>query len=100
MGLKGAERICFKILSNLNEQGRVLRWELIKILGSETAFRRWLDYNLVKGGLVKCEEEEIGKRKFRYYMKTQKGEILYKLLLNSSVVEIARKIIGKARLGT
>jgi len=98
IALTKAEYICFKILSVLNSQGKVLKWELIKILGNETAFRRWLDNNLIRYGLVKCDEEKIGKREFRYYMKTRRGEILHKLLLDYSIVKATRRIIGRDRL--
>ncbi len=85
--------ICLHLLRVLNRKGEALRWDLIKLLGNEEAFRRWFDSILIPAGLVDCVEKNVGKRTLRYYKKTKRGEIMHDLLMNNDVIRFLRRIL-------
>jgi len=89
---------CLQLLSTLNKKGKALKWELIKILGSEEAFSRWFDRNLILDKMVEPIEEKVGKRTLKYYRKTRKGERLFGTLMDENIVKVLGRIIGRKRL--
>ena len=87
--------IYWELLSLINKKGKSLKYELIKNLGSEVAFRRWFDHCFVSHKIVECIQEQRGGRTFTYYQKTKNGELLYETLKNRQVISVWLRISGK-----
>lgn len=90
--------ICYQLLTLINKEGKALKNDLIKNLGSEAAFTRWFDDFLVKLKIVECFQERIDGRTFTYYRKTADGEILHMVLIKRNLVKAVYRIIGRRRL--
>jgi len=52
--------IRYELLSLINKKGNSLKYELIKNLGSEVAFRRLFDHCFVPRKIVECIQEQRG----------------------------------------
>ena len=87
--------IRYELLSLINKKGKALKYELIKNLGSEVAFRRWFDHCFVPHKIVECIQEQSGNRTFTYYRKTKNGELLHETLKNRQVIAVWLRISGK-----
>jgi len=87
--------ICYELLSLINKKGKALKYDLIKNLGNEEAFRRWFDRCLVPHKIVECIQEKRGGRTFTYCQKTNNGELLYETLKNHHIIKVWLRISGK-----
>jgi len=96
------DKICYQLLSTINKKRKASKWELIKILGNETAFNRWVDDVLVKYGALTFSKEKVGGKTVTYYMKTEKGEVLHrfleKFLRDGKIMELTSRILFRKRL--
>jgi phage anti-repressor protein len=82
---------CLELLSLINSHEKASKWDLIKLLGTEEAFRKWIDKFLEAHKIVtKIEEGRI-----TYYQKTQKGEIFHKTLKDHDIFMVWKGISGK-----
>jgi len=88
-------KICRELLSLINRKGKALKNDLIKNLGSEAAFTRWLDRCLIPHKIVECFQEKRGKRTFTYFQKTNSGELLHETLKNHHIIKVWLRISGK-----
>lgn len=83
-----------KIFDKIDEKGgRALKWDLIKLVGSEAAFKRLITNLLLKNRLL--EESKEGRR--TYYSKTEDGELFHKTLRNDYLLKTWARI-GKKKL--
>ena len=71
--------------------GKASKWELIKIAGNETAFRRWITDLLERHKLV----ERIKEGRYTFFKKTERGEIFHKTLKDWHIVVAYKRLSGK-----
>lgn len=68
--------------------GRILKWDLLKIVGSEAAFNRLITDLLLKNRLL--QEAKEGRR--TYYSKTEDGQLFHKTLRNDYLLKTWARI--------
>lgn len=82
--------IALEVLNCVGEE-EVSRWDLIKVLGNEAQFRVWVEeFFLPEGVLVERRE---GARYF--YRKTERGELLHRLLRSGYMLKILHRVSGR-----
>lgn len=84
--------IALELLNCIDQNnGRASKWDLIKIVGNESQFRHWITEFLLEDKFI--IEKKASNHIF--YMKTQTGELLHKLLRNGNVLRAFLKLSGK-----
>lgn len=83
--------IALEILNCIDEKGKASKWEIIKILGNEAQFRKWIDdFFLAEGVLVESREG----RNYAYE-KTERGEQFHQFLKQGNIIKLFSRISGK-----
>jgi len=84
--------IALELLNCIDQNnGRASKWDLIKILGNESQFRHWVTEFLIKDKFI--TEKAVANHLF--YVKTQTGELLHKLLKNGDILRAFLRLSGK-----
>lgn len=68
--------------------GKILKWDLIKMVGSEAAFNRLITKILIKNKLLQAAKE--GRR--TYYSKTEDGQLFHRTLRNNYLLKTWARI--------
>lgn len=86
--------IALEILNCIDEKGEATKWDLIKILGNEAQFSKWVDNFLLDEGVL------IERREGRNYFfsLTDRGRMFLEFLRNGNIIRLYSRISGK-RLG-
>jgi predicted transcriptional regulator len=85
-------RIALELLDCIDERnGKASKWDLIKVVGTESQFHYWIEEFLLKDRFV--EEQRKSNRYF--YRKTEAGELLHKLLRNGKIMHALLRVSGK-----
>ncbi len=85
-------RIALELLSCIDErEGKASKWDLIKVVGTESQFHDWVDEFLLKDKFI--EEQRVSNHYF--YRKTETGELLHKLLKNARIMQALTRVSGK-----
>jgi len=85
-------RIALELLDCIDEKnGKASKWDLIKVVGTESQFHYWIEEFLLKDKFV----EEQRKSNRYYYRKTEAGELLHKLLRNGKIMDAFLRVSGK-----
>ena len=85
-------RIALELLDCIDARnGEASKWDLIKVVGTESQFRYWIEEFLLEGKFV----EEHRKSNHYFYRKTEAGELLHKLLENGKIMHAFLKVSGK-----
>jgi predicted transcriptional regulator len=85
-------RIASELLDCIDEKnGKASKWDLIKVVGTESQFHYWIEEFLLKDKFV----EEQRKSNRYYYRKTEAGELLHKLLRNGKIMDAFLRVSGK-----
>jgi hypothetical protein len=83
--------IALEILDCVDANKEATKWDLIKVLGNEAQFGVWVErFFLVDGILVERRE---GRNYF--YGKTERGELLHKLLRSGFMIRVFSRVSGK-----
>jgi predicted transcriptional regulator len=85
-------RIALELLDCIDERnGKASKWDLIKVVGTESQFHYWVEEFLLRDKFVE------GQRKSNryYYKKTETGELLHKLLRNGKIMQALLRVSGK-----
>ena len=83
--------IALEILNCIDEKGKASKWDIIKILGNEAQFRKWIDdFFLVEGVLVESREG-----RYYAYEKTERGEQFHQFLKQGNIIRLFSRISGK-----
>ena len=84
--------IALELLNCIDQNhGKASKWDLIKILGNESQFQKWVTEFLIKDKFI-AEKQEAN---HSFYVKTPIGEQLHKLLKNGDLVRAFLKLSGK-----
>ncbi len=70
------------------KSGKALKWDLLKLVGSEAAFDRLIGSLLLKNRLL--QESKEGRR--TYYSKTEDGQLFHKTLKNDYLLKTWARI--------
>jgi len=73
------------------KKGRATKWDLIKILGNESQFNHWIKNFLAKDKFI----EEIKESRYRFYRKTESGELFHRMLRNDKIIKALLRVSGK-----
>ena len=85
-------RIALDLLDCIDKRnGKASKWDLIKVVGTESQFHYWIEEFLLKDKFV--EEQRESNRYF--YKKTEAGELLHKLLKNGKIMHALLRVSGK-----
>jgi predicted transcriptional regulator len=85
------DAIALQLLDRVEERGEVTKWDLIKVLGNEAQFKTWIeDFLLPEKVLVERRE---GRHYF--YMMTERGELLHRLLKSGNLIKVFRRVSGR-----
>ena len=83
--------IALELLDCVEANKEATKWDLIKILENETQFQLWIDeFFLAESVLVERRE---GVRYF--YNKTERGELLHRLLKSGHMLRIIDRVSGR-----
>ena len=74
-----------------DKSGRASKWDLIKVVGTESQFHYWVEEFLLKEKFVEQHRED----NHYFYKKTESGELLQKLLKNGKIMQALLKVSGK-----
>lgn len=85
-------RIALDLFDCIDERnGQASKWDLIKVVGTESQFRFWVEDFLLRDKFV--EKQRKSKRYF--YGKTESGELLHKMLKNGKIMAALLRVSGK-----
>jgi len=85
-------RIALDLLDCIDERsGEASKWDLIKVVGTESQFHYWIDEFLLKDKFI--EAQQTSNRCF--YRKNAAGELLHRLLKNGKIMHALLGVSGK-----
>ena len=85
-------RIALELFDCIDEKsGKASKWDLIKVVGTESQFHYWIEEFLLRDKFV--EEQRKSNRYF--YKKTEAGELLHRLLKNGKIMHALLRVSGK-----
>jgi len=85
-------RIALDLFDCIDEKnGKASKWDLIKVVGTESQFHYWIEEFLLKDKFI--EEQQTSNRKF--YKKTESGELLHRLLKNGKIMHALSRVSGR-----
>lgn len=75
----------------MSEKGEATKWGLIKVLGNDAQFRKWID------GFFLPEKVLTERREGRnyFYSKTERGELFHRLLKSGNVIKLFSRVSGR-----
>ena len=88
---RSPDKIALEILDCVAKKGEANKWTLIKVLGNDTQFRRWIDGFMIPEGVL--VERKDGRNYF--YKLTSRGELFHRLLKNGNIIKLFSKVSGK-----
>lgn len=84
--------IALELLECIDEKkGQASKWDLIKVVGTESQFHFWVEDFLVKEKFV--VEEQMSNHSF--YGKSEVGELLHTLLKNGKIMHAFLRVSGR-----
>ena len=85
------DAIALELLNTLDERSEATKWDLIKVLGNEAQFRKWVD------GFMLPEKVLTERRDGRnyYYTKTERGEQFHRLLRSGNLIRLFNRVSGR-----
>jgi hypothetical protein len=85
-------RIALELLDCIDgKSGKASKWDLIKIVGTESQFHYWVEEFLLKDRFV---EEQVESNHF-FYRKTEAGDLLQQLLKNGRIMKALIRVSGR-----
>ena len=83
--------IALELLDCVEANDEASKWDLIKALGNEAQFGVWIEGFFLVDGIL--EERREGRNYF--YGKTERGELLHKLLRSGFMIRVFSRVSGK-----
>jgi len=83
--------IALELLDCIDAKKEATKWDLIKVLGNEAQFGVWIDDFFLADKVL--EERRDGRNFF--YRKTERGELLHKLLKTGYMIHVFGRVSGK-----
>ncbi|MFH0850266.1 MAG: hypothetical protein V1924_04930 [Candidatus Bathyarchaeota archaeon] len=83
--------IALELLDTVEERGEATKWDLIKVLGNDAQFKKWVeDFMLPEKVLT---ERRDGRN--YYYTKTERGEQFHRLLRSGNLIKLFNRVSGR-----
>jgi hypothetical protein len=83
--------IALEILNMIDEKETASKWDIIKILGNEAQFEKWINGFFLTEGVI--EEKRDGR--YYLYTKTERGELFHQFLKYGNIIKLFSRISGK-----
>jgi predicted transcriptional regulator len=83
--------IALELLDCVEANVEATKWDLIKVLGNDAQFRLWVDDFLLAEGVL--SERRDGAH--HIYTKTERGELLHRLLKTGYMLRIIDRVSGR-----
>jgi hypothetical protein len=83
--------IALELLDCVEANKEATKWDLIKVLGNDAQFRLWVEAFFLTDGVLVERREGI---RF-FYRKTERGELLHRLLKSGSMLRIIDRVSGR-----
>ncbi len=83
--------IALELLDCVDINKEATKWDLLKVLGNEAQFGVWIDNFFLVEKIL--EERREGRNYF--YKKTERGELLHKLLKSGYMIRVFGRVSGK-----
>jgi predicted transcriptional regulator len=83
--------IALEILNCIEENGKASKWDIIKILGNDAQFKKWIDDFFLVEEVLK----ETRKGRNYTYQKTERGELFHQFLKQGNIIKLFSRISGK-----
>jgi predicted transcriptional regulator len=85
------DTIALELLDCVVEKGEASKWDLIKVLGNDAQFRKWIDGFFLPEGVL--TERREGRNYF--YRITERGELFHRLLRSGNLIKLFTRVSGK-----
>jgi len=82
--------IALELLDTVEMLGEATKWDLIKVLGNDAQFRKWVE------GFMLPEKVLAERRDVRnyFYRKTERGEQFHRLLRSGNLIRLFNRVSG------
>jgi predicted transcriptional regulator len=87
---RSPDTIALELLDCVAEKGEASKWDLIKVLGNDAQFKKWIDWFFLPEGVLK--ERREGRNYF--YTITERGELFHKLLESGNLIKLFNRVSG------
>jgi len=88
---RSPDTIALELLDCVAEKGEATKWDLVKVLGNDAQFRKWIDGFLLPEGVLTERRED---RHYVYTM-TDRGRLFHRLLKSGNVIKLFSRVSGK-----
>ncbi len=85
------DTIALELLDCVAEKGEATKWDLVKVLGNDAQFRKWIDGFLLPEQVLK--ERREGRNYF--YAMTERGRLFHRLLKSGNVIKLFSRVSGR-----
>jgi len=89
-GRRTPDTIALELLDCVAEKGEATKWDLIKVLGNDTQFRKWIEEFFLLEGVLEERRED---RNYFYTM-TERGELFHRLLKSGNLIKLFNRVSG------
>ena len=84
------DTLALELLDCVAEKGEASKWDLIKVLGNDAQFRKWIEEFLLPEGVL--DERREGRNYF--YTMTERGELFHRLLKSGNLIKLFNRVSG------
>jgi len=85
------DTIALELLDCVAEKGEASKWDLVKVLGNDAQFRKWINGFFLPEGVL--TERREGRNYF--YTMTDRGELFHRLLKSGNVIKLFSRVSGR-----
>lgn len=89
-GRRTPDTIALELLDCVAEKGEATKWDLIKVLGNDAQFRKWIEEFFLSEGVL--DERREGRNYF--YTMTERGELFHRLLKSGNLIKLFNRVSG------
>lgn len=73
------------------EKGEATKWDLIKVLGNDAQFRKWIDGFFLPEKVLTERREGCN----YFYRMTERAELFHRLLKSGNVIKLFSRVSGR-----
>jgi len=89
-GRRTPDTIALELLDCVAEKGEATKWDLIKVLGNDAQFKKWIEEFFLLEGVLEERRED---RNYFYTM-TERGELFHRLLKSGNLIKLFNRVSG------
>ena len=83
--------IALELLDTIDERGEATKWNLVKVLGNDAQFKKWVEDFMLPEKVL--SERREGRN--YYYTKTERGEQFHRLLRSGNLIRLFNRVSGR-----